>query len=123
MPDRVSVTWQNVPLSAVIYIEAVIFPCGYEEPDLNRYFSSENWAAIFQNYDEYAMLDDCRIESGLRLYLFRAKSQGFEYNIRYWALNDTNTRLLTTLITFPAGYEADLDDYSIRIFPQLPNCS
>src|SRR5690348_9986934 len=30
--ESLSVTWQNIPQSAVVFLEAIIFPCGYEEP-------------------------------------------------------------------------------------------
>src|SRR5688572_19801264 len=49
----VSVTWQNIPQNAVIHIEALIFPCGYEEPDLDHYFNDANWDVIFHNYESY----------------------------------------------------------------------
>ncbi len=120
---RVSVTWQNTPQSAVIFIEALIFPCGYEEPDLNSYFTDTNWRAIFQNYDTYNLMYECKTDSGLRLYQFTVVSQGYNYNVRYWVVNDTDTRVMTVMLTFPFGSESLLDEYSIKLFPNLPNCS
>ncbi|MFN8413279.1 MAG: hypothetical protein U0Z26_12900 [Anaerolineales bacterium] len=123
LDDRVSVTWQNIPQGAVIFLEAKIFPCGYEEPDLNQYFNEEYWNVLFQNYESHELVSQCRSEIGLRLYQFKATSQGYEYNIRYWSQSDTDTRVITTMITFPVGAESALDDYSGRLFPKLPNCS
>ena len=123
MEGGVAVTWQNIPQGAVIYLEAIIFPCSYEEPDLNRYFDTENWNAIFQNYDRYETLSECKNSTGLRMYQFKAASQGYDYNIRYWVENDTDTRIITTMLTFPVGSESILDEYSILLFPDLPNCS
>jgi hypothetical protein len=120
---RVSVTLQNTPESAVAFIEAVIFPCGYEEPDLNNYFSEENWKAIFQNYDTYNMEGECKSEKGIRLYQFKAFSQGYEYAVRYWVVNDTDSRIITVMLTFPSISASELDNYSIKLFPDLPNCS
>ena len=99
---RVTVTWQNTPLGAVVYLEALIFPCSYEEPDLNAYFSDENWKAIFANYESYELIDECKTDDGLRLYEFKTQNQGFEYEIRYWVENDTDTRVIVTMIVFPA---------------------
>lgn len=121
--ERVSVTWQNIPQSAVVFLEVIIFPCGYEEPDLNRFLNENHWDALFANYDSYEMFDECRSDVGLRLYEFEAASQGFDYNISYWSENDTNERIITTMITFPFGSEESMDEYSIELFPELPNCS
>ncbi len=121
--ESVSVTWQNIPQSAVVFLEAIIFPCGYEEPDLNRFLKEDHWDALFANYDSYEMVDECRSDVGLRLYEFEASSQGFDYNISYWSENDTDERMITTMITFPFGSEETMDEYSIELFPELPNCS
>lgn len=123
LDDAVSVTWQNIPQGAVIFLQAKIFSCGYEEPDLNKYFDDAYWNVLFENYESHELLTQCRSESGLRLYQFKAVSQGYEYNIRYWSQNDTDTRVITAMLTFPVGAESALDDYSNRIFPKLPNCS
>jgi hypothetical protein len=121
--EIVSVTWQNIPLSALVFLQVIIFPCGYEEPDLNRFFNDEHWEALFANYDSYEMIDECRSEQGLRLYELEAVSQEVDYDIRFWSENDTNDRIITTMLTFPFGSEDLMDEYSIELFPELPNCS
>jgi len=121
--SNVAVTWQNVAQGAVVYLEALIFPCSYEEPDLNKYYSDENWKAIFANYESYEAIAECKSNVGLRLYQFKTENQGFEYKINYWVQNDTATRVISLMIVFPAESQVLLDDYSIRVFPDLPNCS
>lgn len=121
--NRVSVTWLNNPLGAVIYLEALIFPCGYKGPDLDTYFSDENWKTIFLNYQSYELLEQCKAQDDLRLYQFKAVSQRFDYKIRYWALSDTDTRVITTMVVFPVETESLLNDYSSRLFPTLRTCS
>ena len=120
--NRVSVTWLNSPLGAIVYLEAIIFPCSYEEPDLNKYYSDENWEAIFQNYESYELIDECKTNDGLRLYEFETQNQGFEYEIRFWVENDTDTRVISTMIVFPLETELLLDDYSSSLFPNLTTC-
>jgi len=120
--SRVSVTWLNDPLGAVVYLEAIIFPCGYEEPDLNKYYSDENWAAIFQNYESFELIDKCRTDNGLRLYEFKTQNQGFEYAIRYWVQNDTDKRVISTMIVFPLESELLFDEYSSMLFPDYSTC-
>ena len=121
--NRVSVTWLNNPLGAVIYLEALIFPCGYQAKDLDTYFSNENWKTIFLNYQDYELLEQCNTQDDLRLYQFKAVSQRFDYKIRYWALSDTDTRVITAMVVFPVETESLLDDYSSRLFPTLRTCS
>ena len=119
---RVSVVWSNDPLSAIAYVEALIFPCGYEEPDLNAFFSDESWQIIFANYESFEPTAACKIDVGLRLYEFKAVTDGFEYNINYWAKSDTDTRVLGTMVVFPVESQSLLDEYSERLFPELVSC-
>ena len=120
--NSVAVTWQNIAQGAVVYLEAIIFPCGYEEPDLNKYFSDENWKAVFANYESYEKIDECRRDDGLRLYEFKTHNQGFVYEIRYWVKNDTDTRVISTMIVFPLESKSLLDEYSSTLFPGYSTC-
>ena len=121
--SRVSVTWLNNPLGAVVYLEAMVFPCGYDEPDLNKYYSDKNWATIFQNYESYEMVDQCNNDEGLRLYEFKTQNQGFEYLISYWVQSDTDTRVISTMIVFPVESQTLMDEYSSMLFPEYSSCS
>lgn len=118
----VAVLWQNVPQSALVYLEAIIFPCGYEEPDLNKYFSDENWNAVFANYESYELINECKSDDGLRLYEFKTLNQGFQYEIKYWVENDTDTRFISTMIVFPLETKLLLDEYSSMLFPDYSTC-
>lgn len=120
--SSVAVTWQNIVQGAVVYLEARIYPCSYEEPDLNKYYSAENWKTTFQNYESYELVVECKVDGGLRLYEFKTQNQGFDYDIRYWVQNDTDTRVIVTMIVIPVGPELLIDDYASRLFPNLPNC-
>jgi len=120
--NRVSVTWLNDPLGAVVYLEALIFPCGYEEPDLDNYFSDQNWKTIFANYESYQALAECKRNEGLRLYRFDAANAGADYHINYWVQNDTAQRVIVIMMTFPANAQTPLDDFSFRLFPKLTTC-
>jgi hypothetical protein len=119
----VAVLWQDVPQGALVYLEAVIFPCGYEEPDLNKYYSDENWKAVFANYESYELIDECKRDDGLRLYEFKSHNQGLDYEIRYWVENDTDTRVISTMIIFPIESKSLLDEYSSKLFPDYSTCS
>lgn len=120
---RVAVTWSNTPLGAIIYLEALIFPCGYEETDLENYFNDENWKTIFLDYESHDLTAQCRAGNRLWLYQFTAANQGFDYNVHYWVERDTDTRVITTMLVFPLGSESLLDEYAARLFPDLATCS
>jgi hypothetical protein len=121
--NRVSVTWQNSSLGATIYLEALIFPCGYRQEDLDNYFSEENWKTIFLNYQSHELVNQCKTSNGLRLYELKAASQGINYSVHYWVVHDTDTRVIDTMIVFPSGSKASLTDYATRLFADLPSCS
>jgi hypothetical protein len=119
---RASALWSNDPLSAVAYVEALIFPCGYEEPDLDNYYSDATWKVIFSNYDSYEPAAVCKIDNGIRLYEFKVVTDGSDYNIKYWAQNDTDHRVLGTMIVFPAGSQSQMDEYAADLFPNFTSC-
>lgn len=118
----VAVTWSSDTFGSVAYLEVLIFPCGYEEPDLNNFFSNENWGVIFENYESYAVVSECITNTGLRLYQFKAMEQGYEYDIKYWAENDSDTRVMAVMIVFPVESSSLMDEYSADLFPELTNC-
>jgi hypothetical protein len=120
--NRVSVTWLNNAQGAIVYLEVIIFPCSYEESDLNKYYSNESWEIIFQNYESYELMDECKTDAGLRLYEFETKNQGFEYGVRYWVSNDTDTRVISSMIVFPLESQSMLDEYSSMLFPDYSTC-
>lgn len=119
---RVSVSWADSVDTAIAYLEALIFPCSYEEPDLNAYFNTENWQVIFSNYESYQPVAECRTDNGLRLYQFSAVDSGSTYDINFWAQNDTDTRVISMMLVFPAESDALMDDYSNVLFPELTSC-
>ena len=119
---RVSVTWFNGTDAAVAYLEALIFPCSYEELDLDNFFNVDNWQVIFANYESYQHIAECKTDDGLRLYQFRAIEQGYEYDIKYRAENDTETRVLGMMIVFPVESTELMDEYSNSLFPELTSC-
>lgn len=120
--DSVAVTWYSELLYSIVFLEALIFPCSYEEPDLDAFFNADNWQIVFGNYQSYSPAGECRNDSGLRLYKFTAIDQGIDYGIRYWTVNDTDTRVLTFMIVLPTVSDVLMDDYAYRLFPQLSDC-
>lgn len=121
--DRVTVNWFSSTLSSVAYLEAFIYPCGYEDLDLDNYFVDENWAITFGNYQSFEKVTECRNDSGLRLYQFKAVDAGLLYDINFWAVNDTSTRMVTFMIVLPVESKATMEQFSYSLFPQLSSCN
>jgi hypothetical protein len=120
--DKVTVTWYSETLISVVYLEALIFPCGYEDLDLDQFFNVDSWQIIFENYQGYEYITECRNDSGLRLYEFIAIDQGAEYEIRYWTVNDTDTRVITLMIVLPVESPDLMDEFAYSLFPTLEIC-
>lgn len=120
--DKVTVTWYSESLLAVAYLEALIFPCSYEELDLDLFFSLDNWQIIFGNYQSYEYLDECRLDTGIRLYQFITVDQGFEYDVHYWVVNDTDTRVISMMLVMPIESQDLIEEYAYSLFPQIPDC-
>ncbi|HLT32617.1 MAG TPA: hypothetical protein VKZ98_02400, partial [Aquaticitalea sp.] len=116
MQGRVAVTWLHVD-GFLAYLEAIIFPCGYQEADIDDYFNDTNWEIILSNYDSYEMKNECRNDSALRLYEFSVMATDVEYEMRYWVMKDINTRVITLMLVFPLGFESMMNHYADNIFP------
>jgi hypothetical protein len=119
--NRVYVTWSSTA-NAMAFVEALIFPCGYGRTDLDNFFNAENWKIVFANYESYKAVAECKLGDVLRLYQFTAVKEGFEYDIKYWALNDTATRVMGMMIVFPTDSKSLMDEYSSNLFPQITSC-
>lgn len=120
--DRVSVLWDSPSLGALAFLEVLIFSCGYEDLDLDIFFSVDSWQIVFGGYDSYELLSECRNDNGQRLYEFVLGTGGYVYDANYWSVNDTPTRVVTMEIIFPVESEILFDEFSYSLFPQLPNC-
>ncbi|HCR71598.1 MAG TPA: hypothetical protein DIW23_09155, partial [Anaerolineae bacterium] len=77
---------------------------------------------VFGNYQSYEYVDECRLDSGVRLYQFITVDQGFEYDVHYWVVNDTDTRVISVMIVMPIESQALIDEFSYSLFPQLTDC-
>lgn len=120
--DRVSVFWESASLGAIAFLEVIIFPCGYEDLDLDVFFSVDSWQIVFGGYESYEFLGECRNDNGQRLYEFVLGVDGFVYDANYWSVSDTPTRVVTMEIIFPVESEILFDEFSYSLFPQIPNC-
>ena len=120
MESRVMVTWSNDDLGAVANFDHVIF-CNASSARLDEYYSDENFDIIFQNYDSYEFITDCRSDD-LRLYELRVTSQGSNYNAKYWVEIVDSDHTRESLLVFPMDDQVNMDLYSRKIMPELPSC-
>lgn len=120
--DKVLVSWYSEAIPSIVNLESLVFPCGYEDIDLDLYFNEEGWEIIFGNYQGYEYVNECRDDQGLRLYNLIAVDQGASYEVRYWVLSDTPTRVISLMVVMPVKAAAEMDEIAYALFPQLQFC-
>lgn len=120
MESGVMVTWRDDNLGAIINFDHVIF-CDVSSVNLDEYYSASYFDTIFQNYEGHEASRDCRVDE-LRLYEFKVKSSGYDYNARFWAEVVDGDHTRHTLVVFPIADLANLTSYSQALMPELPGC-
>jgi hypothetical protein len=122
LPFRIDVIWESPELEAVVFLEYLLFNCGYTEEDLDEYFSDENFEQIiFIDYDNLQKIAQCRL-GDLRLYEYHADLFGKPYLLSQWAKSDGDTRVATFLMVFPLEDAPLMRSYAAKIFPELVTC-
>lgn len=120
---RTSVSWLSKDQAAVAYLEYVIFSCGYTQAELDAYYSEETFSdVLFAQYANLHLEAMCGNKEGdlsLRQYTADLEDEG--YNLFYWIKEDTGTRVLAFLLSFPQT-SAELDKYAREVFPELSSC-
>ncbi len=121
MEYQVSVAWKNDKLSALVNFDRVIF-CGATNTALDDYYTDATFDIIFQNYDGgHAAQKDCRSHD-LRLYEYKLKNRGSDYNAKFWVEILDGNHIQQSLLVFPIANVADFDSYSKKIMPKLSSC-
>lgn len=123
-PDRVTVTWLNHNEGAIVFLEYLVFNCGYTQADLDNHFSEQNFEdVIFMEYENSQRITTCTdIDGDLTLHEFTAQVHETDYAIRFWIKPDSKTRVLDMMLVFPKGLETKLDRYAEESFPELSSC-
>lgn len=120
-PYKVSLTRRNDTQSAIAYAEYLMYNCGYGQAELDEYFSEAGFAIIFGNYESHARTNFCE-EGSLALYQYDLVDEGTSYAARYWAKQQSDTRLLVVMLVFPRENPSLMDTYATRLFPDLAAC-
>ena len=120
MESRVTVTWRNDSISSIINIDRVIY-CDVTSARMDEYYIDSFFEVMFQNYEGYELVRDCRADD-LRLYEFKAKSSGYDYNARLWVEIADRHHARETLLVFPVDDTINMTTYSKKIMPQLTTC-
>lgn len=120
MESRVTVTWRNDSISSIINIDHVIF-CDVTNARIDEYYIDSFFDVMFQNYEGYEPIRDCRSDD-LRLFEFKTKSSGYDYDARFWVELVDGDHTRETLIVFPIDDTTSMTTYSRKIMPQLTTC-
>ena len=122
LPFRIDVVWDSPQFESLVYLEYLIFNCGYTEEDLDDYFNEEYFAQIVLiDYDNPQKVSECRL-GDVRLYEFRADFMGQSYRISQWVKPDNERRVAGVFMTFPLEDAERMYSYAVKIFPELPAC-
>jgi hypothetical protein len=121
--QRVSITWDHNTLNALAYMEFLVWDCGYTQSDVDSYFSESNFKDVFFSaYQNPVELTLCKGDDRLTLYEYSATFKGEAYSIRYWAKLESDTRILTLLLSFPTKDKTVQDQLAKQLFPKLVSC-
>lgn len=122
-PYQVKLTRQNSREGAVATLEYLLYNCGYGQAELDAYFNEGGFAIVFSNYESHALYNFCENESqDLALYEYALEKEGELYAARYWAYQQSDTRLLTFLLVFPEDKLPVMNGYARQVFPELVSC-
>lgn len=121
---RVSVTWFSKDKRKVVFLDYLLYNCGFKQSDWDYVLADRTFREIrFQGYRNVNHVASCaRNESNLHLVEYTAQHSETNYRIRFWATLTGPTRLLNMDLTFPEESRTDLDRYSSRLFPNLNSC-
>lgn len=121
--DRVRVIWIDQE-GGLVFVEALIYICGYTSDSVDQYFSMENLVQVmYADYQDVRVTSNCRNDAKkIRLFEIAATWEGNPYVIRNWVLTDHPHRVLNVMMVFSEEANARLDSYSEMLFPQLASC-
>ena len=131
-------TWQSTfesGFSALSYINYLHFDGGYTLEGLEDFFNNDWFEQTFINWEDLRQTDLC-FDDDVTLYEFTlayrdSNDNVTNYTMRYWTEPLTETRVLTWYVAIATTYAQggtipdaleQLDDYSARMYPDLPGC-
>jgi hypothetical protein len=116
------VTWrlreQDDTLFFFVYFH---FDSGATEAAIADYFDDEGFEALLVNYAPYEKTGECSL-GDLQLYEFLSSRETIKRVMRYWVLRESDTRVMGVNAIAQTTQIALLNDYSARVFPDLPSC-
>lgn len=130
--------WQSTyesGFSALSFANYLHFDTGYTLDGLDAFFNDDWFAQTFISWEEVEKTNVC-FDDDLTLHEFTLAFRDSEdnltyYALRYWVEPVSETRVLAWHVAFattfsdgtpnPDGYD-QLDEYSERMYPDLPGC-
>ena len=120
--DRVTTTWLSNDLDAVVFVEELLYNCGYTQSDLDEYFNETSFKTIlFQNYQDVQLTTQCT-KNDLELFELSGKFKNVDFLMYQWLKPDGAKRVLTVMMAFPTSQQSQMKTYAGQIFPELTAC-
>jgi hypothetical protein len=115
-------TWSSPSLGAVSYLDYRHYDEGTTTEEIDALFDNTWFEAVFANYATWQKTAVC-YDGDVTLHEFDLTNGDILYNMRYWVEPvEDFTRVRAHFIVFPNSYLPELDEYSERLFPDLPAC-
>lgn len=117
-----TVTWSTTAYGALSYLDYRHYDDGITADEITTVFDNTWFESVFANYSSWRKVAVCYDED-VTLHEFELTSGESQYNMRYWVEPAEDfTRVRAQFVVFPNSYLPELDEYSERLFPDLPAC-
>jgi hypothetical protein len=133
-----TVSWQSTfesGFSALSFANYLHFDTGYTLDGLDTFFNDDWFEQTFISWEEVEKTNVC-FDDDLTLHEFTLAYRDAEdrltyYALRYWVEPISETRVMAWHIAFATTYadgtpntegQTQLDEYSARLYPELPGC-
>lgn len=121
-PFHVMRTWLSDTYSAVVFVDYILYNCGYTREEVEAHYTPEAFQTeILANYQDIQRVTAC--ETGnTRLYVHTVQWKQTDYLTHTWVMPDGAYRILQVVMVFPADKRDVMNQYAAQLFPNLPAC-
>lgn len=121
-PFHVMRTWLSDTYSAVVFVDYILYNCGYTREEVESHYTPEAFKTeILANYQDIQQVTVC--EAGdTRLFVHTVRWNETDYLTHLWVRPDGRYRILEVFMAFPSTSADVLKQYAAQLFPNLPAC-
>ena len=118
---QATVSWTHRTQAALADITLYMFCDDAGTDDVSWFYNADALKVMFESYDQATLTASCTRDKIMHFEI-DAVEEGQDYKIKLWAEPLNKSRLLSVLLTFPAGETDLLTQYSNEFFPDFATC-